>query len=1061
MPILPMNPPSSITPFKVSVGINFSFLKHAPTRRVHRVARKRWSDRMGIWKDCGVRCVGGASAESVKDSVDENKTSRFNGFANVDESSDIDSYDEYWDYDTDDEEGEEEEEEEYDSSFDEEIEDMGKVKGGSSTINGLIEREGALLHKGNVSSIFPYKLDKFQKEAINEILAKKSVVVSAPTGAGKTAIAEAAAVNCLCQEKRIIYTTPLKALSNQKLYEFEERFGAERVGLVTGDTSIRPHAQIIVMTTEILRNIMYSIGEIEAGRLDDVGSIVLDEVHYLSDPHRGTVWEELIVGCPKHIRLLCMSATVANPVDLGDWITQIHGECSTVTTNKRPVPLRWYFAFKNNTHTKIESLLDKKKRKLNKKVAPKSTSRRDMAPRVPSMEGVANALDENDLLPAIVFIFSRKECDNSATSLSSAGVSLTSQKEKEAIIEEIEKLRAEQPEAIRHKLVKALIGGITSHHAGCLPGWKGLVENLFQQGLIKLIYATETLAAGINMPARTTVISKVSRRRGANGVQELMHNELLQMAGRAGRRGYDTLGNCIILQTLFDGPQVPVGIISKGPEPLTSQFRSGYSLVLNLLQMYELEGAKKFVQRSFRSYLAGMGLRRREQEIKKLKKEVAALTKEVEKSLTNNGCSSEEEFRSAQESFDIEKVELERLVQLGKKARATSVENFLKKRDFPVPVLLDTSVGTGAKTEILPVLVLAYEDSSSAMNEDWMICLGADNQFYKTQLISLVGIYEDVYYPSQSLEEIDRMLLDVKSMKWKKLNKRVFSVRGSVHTAKLAFKIPRRREMIEVKYPNDISERIENRKERLTEANAQLVTSMRHKVKQSRGKNSAQQRLMLSKRKLKASSRMVRDLESYRKASWADFMGITEILKKSGALHPESLKIRPLGEVSREIHGDNELWLALALTHPSTQLLNEASLAGFIASLVAADCASKPQISASYPPPEKVVSLVLELESIQGQLFEWESLYVGAPLGGSEMDVRLSGVVVAWAQGCNWDQIMKGTSLDDGDVARLLTRTLDMLRQISGSKFLLADMKNAARKAYVAMNRSPLKDILK
>ena len=364
---------------------------------------------------------------------------------------------------------------------------------------------------------FPFELDNFQKDACNYIDEGKSVVVCAPTGAGKTVIAEHAIHRALENGTRVFYTTPLKALSNQKFYDFASKFGQDKVGLLTGDTSINRNAQIVVMTTEVFRNMLYgtNFGAV-ADNMKDVKYVVLDEVHYMNDEQRGTVWEESIIYCPTNVQIIALSATVANADELTDWINTVHSKTELVNTDFRP-----------ETYVK---------------------------------EVVRN-LQQNDMLPAIYFTFSRRKCDEQMEKC--AGLELVTNSERAQIRQFIDEYIAENPYLYNNKHIEYLLCGVASHHAGLLPSWKLLVEKLFQKGLIKVVFATETLAAGINMPARSTVISSTSKRTDS-GHRMLTASEFLQMSGRAGRRGMDEVGYVTIVGTSFHSPEEVAEFVSAG-----------------------------------------------------------------------------------------------------------------------------------------------------------------------------------------------------------------------------------------------------------------------------------------------------------------------------------------------------------------------------------------------------------------------------------------------------------------------------------------------------------------
>ena len=446
---------------------------------------------------------------------------------------------------------------------------------------------------------FPFELDDFQKEACKCIENKESVVVCAPTGAGKTVIAEFAIQCALKNDERIFYTTPLKALSNQKFNDFSQKYGADKVGLLTGDSSFNRNAQIVVMTTEVFRNMLYctNFGSI-SDNMQKVRYVVLDEVHYMNDEQRGTVWEESIIYCPTDVQIIALSATVANADKLTEWINTVHSKTKLINTDFRPVPLRYYY-FDSSQPNTILPLLSPGGL-LNKKIRPeKKEFRRGPRGRTQQkshVKDVVRNLYEKDMLPAIYFTFSRKKCDEQMEKC--ASLCLVTKQEQEEIKRIIDEYIAENPYLYKNKHIEFLLQGVASHHAGLLPSWKVLVEKLFQKGLIKVVFATETLAAGINMPARSTVISSISKRTD-DGHRMLTASEFLQMSGRAGRRGMDEVGYVTIVGTPFQSPQEVADLVLSDANPLESRFAPSYSMVLNLLQRFTLDEAKELILKSF------------------------------------------------------------------------------------------------------------------------------------------------------------------------------------------------------------------------------------------------------------------------------------------------------------------------------------------------------------------------------------------------------------------------------------------------------------------------------
>lgn len=444
---------------------------------------------------------------------------------------------------------------------------------------------------------FDFKLDDFQEDAIKNIQEGRSVVVCAPTGAGKTCIAESAIHLALENGKRIFYTTPLKALSNQKHHDFAARYGSENVGLLTGDTTINRDAQIVVMTTEVFRNMLYgtTFGSL-TDNLKDVKYVVLDEVHYMNDESRGTVWEESIIYCPTNIQIIALSATVQNSKQLTDWINTVHSKTEHIYTDFRPVPLRFFYYDSSKPDTVLPLMTPEGA--LNKKIKPESKYKY-----FNSKKSVKNpctdiilALQEKNMLPAIYFTFSRKKCDENA--MKCASLDLLSKEEAIKAAQMVDEYIAENPYLYNNPHIELVKKGIASHHAGLLPGWKNLVERMFQNGLIKVVFATETLAAGINMPARTTIISSISKRTD-EGHRVLTANEFLQMSGRAGRRGMDEIGYVVVVGTPFQSPEEVYELATSDANPLESKFSPSYSMVLNLLQRFSLDEAKELILKTF------------------------------------------------------------------------------------------------------------------------------------------------------------------------------------------------------------------------------------------------------------------------------------------------------------------------------------------------------------------------------------------------------------------------------------------------------------------------------
>jgi ATP-dependent RNA helicase HelY len=450
----------------------------------------------------------------------------------------------------------------------------------------------------------PFKLDSFQREAIDKLeRGVGGVLVSAPTSSGKTMVAEYAIFRALQDGAKALYTTPLKALSNQKYHDFVREYGEAKVGLVTGENTINDDAPIVVMTTEILRNLIYE----DPKRLDLVRYVVLDEVHYIDDFPRGSVWEEIVIQAPKTIKLVGLSATIGNYQEIADWMAENRGGMETVFHNVRPVELKMWLAINNRFLPLFKGDGGIDQRTWTKAAQEEEASYRVGGHRsLPSNDllHVVPELRSLDMLPAIYFIFSRRGCREALQRCAYHELDLTTAAEKEAIdrvaAERLQGLKDHDEEALFRRMIDArlLRRGLAEHHAGLLPYHKEMVEELFQRGLIKVVFATETLSLGINMPARGVVVSSFTKFDGVN-FSNLTTGELTQLMGRAGRRGIDVIGHGVILKEA----DVEVGTIyevAMGPTLVVqSKFLPSYNMALNLLRVYTPEEAEALMQRSF------------------------------------------------------------------------------------------------------------------------------------------------------------------------------------------------------------------------------------------------------------------------------------------------------------------------------------------------------------------------------------------------------------------------------------------------------------------------------
>jgi ATP-dependent RNA helicase HelY len=459
---------------------------------------------------------------------------------------------------------------------------------------------------------FDFEFDPFQISACHAVEDGRGVLVAAPTGAGKTVVGEFAAYFALQAGKKCFYTTPIKALSNQKYSEFVAKFGEDRVGLLTGDTSINGDADILVMTTEVLRNMLYA----GSNTLTNLGCVVMDEVHYLADKFRGAVWEEVLIHLMESVQVISLSATVSNAEEFGEWLGEVRGETEVIVSEIRPIPLFQHVLIGNRLMDLFDQpgkinpeILQREREAIRRSSLGRNRRGRFAEPsdRM-SRADIIEKLQRENLLPAITFIFSRVGCDAAVKQCLHAGLRLTSPEERTEIrqtaLRYTQNIAEEDLEVLGfQEWLTALERGIAAHHAGLLPSFKGAVEDLFQRGLVKAVFATETLALGINMPARTVVLEKLIKFNGEAHVP-ITPGEYTQLTGRAGRRGIDIEGNAVIQWSPTVDSASAAGLASTRTYPLRSSFSPTYNMAINLISRFGRETARRSLESSFAQFQA-------------------------------------------------------------------------------------------------------------------------------------------------------------------------------------------------------------------------------------------------------------------------------------------------------------------------------------------------------------------------------------------------------------------------------------------------------------------------
>jgi superfamily II RNA helicase len=891
----------------------------------------------------------------------------------------------------------------------------------------------------SLEELFPFPLDRFQHEAIDALNQGHSVVVSAPTGSGKTLVGEYAIHRALAHGRKVFYTTPLKALSNQKLRDFRQQFGDANVGLLTGDLSLNREARIVVMTTEIFRNMLYAeIDHPDDDPLADVEAVVLDECHYMNDTQRGTVWEESIIHCPPSIQLVALSATVANAGQLTDWIERVHGPTQLVHSDFRPVPLAFSFCSAKGLHP----LLNEEGTALhpNAKVwrAPKGNRRKGpKTPRPPQPEPaplpfVVAQLAERDMLPAIYFIFSRRGCDRGVRELGNA--CLVTPAEQARIRERLDAFVAATPEAVREGgHADALVRGIASHHAGVLPAWKELIESLFQQGLIKVVFATETLAAGINMPARTTVISALSKRT-ERGHRPLMGSEFLQMAGRAGRRGLDSQGYVVTVQSRFEGVREAGQLALAPADPLVSQFTPSYGMVLNLLQRYDLAKAKELVERSFGRYLATLDLVEDEALIAALSDQLAQL----------EGRGGEEVPWEDVEDYEKQRGRLREERRLLRTLQLQAEESVAHELTLALQFASEgTLVSLRApqlRARVTPAVIVAKVKGPGQF--PLLLCLTDANVWILVPCGAVVSLHAEL------------SCLQVQQIQAPELGHTGELRHGDASSEGMALAVAslaRRHDMHTPRY--DLQGEVL--------AQAGLVRHLEEELERHPGHGLGDRRQLSKHRRRR--SELQAELDERRRLlhfrsnrHWDTFLQLIEILRFFGALAgADGLEPTEVGRTVAALRGDNELWLGLGLMSGHLDELEPADLAAVLEAISTE--VNRPDLWCGWPPPAAAEEALHDLRGLRRELQrQQERAQVVMPVW---WEPELTGLVHAWAQGASWSEVIANTSLDEGDVVRVLRRTVDLLAQVPYAEAISERLRTQSRRALQAINRFPVCEI--
>ncbi|MCA6606291.1 MAG: RNA helicase, partial [Pseudanabaena sp. M007S1SP1A06QC] len=700
-----------------------------------------------------------------------------------------------------------------------------------------------------------------------------------------------------------------------------------------------------------------------------------------------------------------------------DWLNKVHGKTELIYSDFRPVPLQHSFCNSKG----FFPLLDSSNSKINPRLKPltnKPPTKEERHKIVPSIVTVVSHLRQRDMLPAIYFIFSRRGCDKSITEL--GNVSLVNAEESLRLKPQIDAFIATNPDIGKPLHIDALYRGIAAHHAGILPAWKGFVEELFQQGLIKVVFATETLAAGINMPARTTVISSISKRTD-RGHRLLTASEFLQMAGRAGRRGMDEVGYVVTVQTPFEGAKEAAHLATSNADPLISQFAPSYGMVMNLLQTHSLDQARDLVERSFGQYLADLNLAPQIQNLEAVIEQIAKL----EKDLAVVDLKQLEAYDKMRDRLREEKRLLKLLAQQAEETRLHDLASYAPYLLSGSPLTIRTNKGLIVHT------VLAAKVQGSGQFP-WFVCLGRDNRWY-------VAGYKDIVLVGSDL------LLDGDIEYPAKLTLRLGqSIDGDETSLAIA-------QTITTLPPPDLAPEVLQQQARVVAIESEME---RHPVAKMSDRGSIFKkvnRLEQLQRQIEFQQKVVDDR---RQRHWQEFMSLVNILQIYGCL--QETQPTDVGQVVAALRGENELWLACALLSGELDNLAPHHLATVCAAIVSEN--SRPDNWIKFGLSPTVEDALDGLRERRRELTQVQRRHlVDIP---AWLDYELTGLVEQWALGIEWVELCQNTNLDEGDIVRLMRRTIDLLYQIPHVPHLTTKMYQSAKQAAQLIDRFPVNEVI-
>jgi ATP-dependent RNA helicase HelY len=885
------------------------------------------------------------------------------------------------------------------------------------------------------SVLYPFGLDEFQRQSIETFLNGDSVMVAAPTGTGKTVVAEFGVYESFRRGGKVMYTTPIKALSNQKFRDLRRVYG-DNVGLLTGDITENPDAPIVVMTTEVIRNMLIQ----SPWDLDDVDCIVFDEVHYIADPDRGTTWEEAIILCPEHIQLICLSATVTNAQEIADWIARTHRPIELITHFERAVPLALYYFYKRKLRLVIDhdgnkiSDYDNTGGEVQKAFQRGGMSRQQrmlLEQEEPQPWEVVQSLKNQQLLPAIYFLFSRRDCQDFAQRMALIGPNLIEDDETGDQIEEIiqtyvESMREEDRELDQVQIITSLARqGIGFHHAGLLPILKQFVEALFSRSLMQVVFATDTLALGVNMPARTVVIGRMSKWDGQRR-RPLIPNEFQQMAGRAGRRGMDEKGNVVIPYTPWMDFGSALDIATGDLLPVRSAFAIRYNTVLNLWDPPRGDRVRHMLQQSLAQFQSARRMRELEDEIMETSRKVD----EVPTGCLigyNEGDDLLRDYRGVNSSLTTLKNREKRIVR-----ELKNIQYDTEERPWKEP-------GRQALRRVFKAL----DPGQPVHTRDfgWTIYLGRGSQggvglFLTPGSITLISEYRQIdYMPSPSLdidlperlidlegpvENLDELLSDEEQAEiWNSL--------AELDLPDLDAQIEEHREVLEKRYAEErarLDEDLTDVRRSLDELaehrqNHPCHTCDRRKEHQRNLKRVSQ----LKRDRTQLENRLARERQEEDERIANLIKGIRDVLHRFDYLHRGQPTSK--ADTLANVFDPNGLIICEMLDRGMLNKMSPADLAE-VFSWYAYDRDFR--FTNKFSLPKRLVLLRRRLEELEREVLVTEhrnGLFISS--GHSE---GFYGAMRSWCHGTPMVKVLEQIELSEGDLVLAFNKTIDLMRQV-------------------------------